>query len=104
MLIRSFSTSFPKSLITKQDYDSLWKQSIGNILKRGILRRIAENELEIKSERILLELIPALSFSEIEIDNFRSTLKNIERKFLSTIDNYQLQELISNWQNKYPFI
>ncbi|MHA2304517.1 MAG: NAD(P)/FAD-dependent oxidoreductase [Candidatus Hodarchaeales archaeon] len=91
------------SLVNGSDYDKLWKDMLLKSLERGLMRRLAENKLNISSERILNELYEKITL-ETSWGTFRSELKKMEKKFLQSVDLNVLMESMSEWNKKYKFI
>ncbi len=91
------------SIVNGSDYDKLWKEMLHKSLEHGLMRRLAENKMNISSERILNKLFEKKTLLT-SWDKFRSELKIIEKEFLRTADLNFLQESMSEWNEKYKFI
>jgi len=71
-------------------------------LERGLQRRIAENELNLSSERILTELFDRIP-NNVSWERFRSELKYLEKELLEKLDLSILMNSVDEWNRKYPF-
>ncbi len=91
------------SIVNGSDYDKLWKEMLQKSLEHGLMRRLAENKMNISSERILNELLEKTTFLT-SWDIFRSELKILEKEFFRTVDLNVLLESMSEWNKKYKFI
>lgn len=91
-----------KSLANGSDYNSLQKKMLFRSLERGLQRRIAENELNLSSERILTELFDRIP-NNVSWERFRSELKCLENELLEKLDSSILMNSVDEWNRKYPF-
>lgn len=91
------------SLVNGSDYDELWKEMLQKSLEHGLMRRLAENKMNISSERILNKLFEKIT-PQTSWEIFRSELKIMEKQFLRTVDLTVLMESMSEWNKKYKFI
>lgn len=92
-----------KSLVNGTNYDQQWQQLISEMLHRGLMRRMAENELNLGSEQIIRRLTTQLPH-KITYDAFRRALQKQEQKMLSSLDPQQLSLLnqeIEKWNQQY---
>jgi flavin-dependent dehydrogenase len=90
------------SLANGSNYNNLWRKLLYKSLERGLLRRIAENEMNLSSERILNELYDRIP-NHVSWEIFRAELKVIEKEFLETLDLPVLMKSLNEWINKFPF-
>lgn len=91
------------SIVNGSDYDKLWKEMLHKSLEHGLMRRLAENKMNISSERILNKLYEKTTLLT-SWDKFRSELKIMEKQFLRTVDLNALLGTMGEWNEKYKFI
>ncbi len=90
------------SLANGSNYDNLWRELLYKSLERGLLRRIAENEMNLSSEQILAKLYDRIP-NHVSLEIFRAELRSLEKEFLKTLDLPVLLNSLNEWINKYPF-
>ena len=91
------------SIVNGSDYDKLWKEMLLKSLEHGLMRRLAENKMNISSERILNKLFEKTTLLT-SWEEFRSDLKIMEKQFLRTVDLNALLGSMGEWNEKYKFI
>jgi len=91
-----------KAIVNGSNYDELWKKLLKESLTRGILRRLAENHLNLGSEKILDLAIKNLP-KTTTVTDFRAEIKKIERGLLEQVDISELYRLLEQWNKQYPF-
>ncbi|MFW9777462.1 MAG: NAD(P)/FAD-dependent oxidoreductase [Candidatus Heimdallarchaeota archaeon] len=92
-----------KALVNGKNYDDQWQLLLNKILHRGLLRRMAENELNIGSEDIMRKLASQLP-RKISYDVFRRALREQEKKMLGNLDPHKLALLtqaVEQWNREY---
>ena len=90
------------ALVNGSDYSTLQNEMLFQSVERGLLRRIAENELNLSSERILTELFDRIP-NNVSWEIFRSELNLLEKELLGKIDLPILMNSMDEWNRKYPF-
>ncbi|MFX1535613.1 MAG: NAD(P)/FAD-dependent oxidoreductase [Promethearchaeota archaeon] len=85
------------------DYDELWRDMIGITLQRDLMRRLAENELNVNSEMILLNLIDKLP-KQVTVDTLQYEKNKFERKLLNRLGLSDLNKYITDWNQKYQYV
>ena len=90
------------SLVNGSDYSTLQKKMLFRSVERGLQRRIAENELNLSSERILTELFDRIP-NNVSWERFRFELKYLEKELLEKLDLSILMNSVDEWNRKYPF-
>ncbi|MFW9856134.1 MAG: NAD(P)/FAD-dependent oxidoreductase [Candidatus Thorarchaeota archaeon] len=92
-----------KTLVNGKNYDHQWQLLLSKILHRGLLRRMAENELNIGSEDMLRELAAQLP-RKINYGMFRRALQEQEKKMLGNLAPNKLSLLtqaVEQWNREY---